>query len=531
MDNNEKHTKTTTSKLKRYGLTILSLFAGLILAGGVIHYSGDMSQQLLAHSQTAPFAYLLNQNQQSGPGGSCGTTGIAGSPSSAQAQCLAKKRPDMCLANSKELCDADREIARIAWKYFEKNYNPETGLYNATNNFRSTTMWDTGSALAATIAARDFGFIDKKDFDDRIMAMFKTLNTMKLFNDEAPNKVYNTKTGAMVDYANKAKPDGIGVSILDLGRLASWLNTLQCMHPRYKTYSKKALERWKYDRLLKDGQMYGLARDEVSKEIKVLQEGRLGYEQYAAKVFRNLGFDMHVAATYNNKFRRDLDIMDVSIAYDKRDPREFGANNYVITESYSMDAQENSIDSENRPLIQNIFNVQQERWKRTGIVTAVSEDNIDRKPWFIYNTILNAGIQWSTINPRGDQFPQYKTVSTKAALSLAVLYPEEEYSQVLLDTIENAYNEDSGWYSGVYEGGLGYNKALTANTNGNIMANMLYKKHGSFYELCSGCKRMIELDSKLIVANRNLPCGTCGISTLKTAKDNAVEEYARKDTD
>ena len=117
-------------------------------------------------------------------------------------------------------------------------------------------MWDTGSAIAATIAAKDFGFIDKKEFDDRIMAMYKTLNTMELFNKEAPNKAYNTKTAKMVDYRNKATPDGIGVSILDLGRLVSWLNTLQCMHPKYKQATKSTIERWDTSRLLKDCLLY-----------------------------------------------------------------------------------------------------------------------------------------------------------------------------------------------------------------------------------------------------------------------------------
>lgn len=520
--------KRRTSGLWGAVLTSLAVVTGVAIAGGVIYLSNFYVVNLNAGAQglaDAPLKYLISDAGKRADKGNCGVEG-----QSSAGACLNRKVADACLSGAKELCEDDLEIARIAWIYFQNNYNPETGLYNSANNYTSTTMWDTGSALAATIAAKDFGFIDQKEFDDRIMAMFKTLNTVKLFNNEAPNKAYNTKTGDMVDYGNKSTPDGIGVSMLDLGRLVSWLNTVQCMHPKYKNIAKKTIDRWDFSRLIKDGQMYGLARDkEDPKKIRVLQEGRLGYEQYTGKVFKTLGFDMSVASTYNNKFRNEVDVMGVPIAHDNRDPREFGANNYVITESYSMDATENGLDAENTKLLKNIFEVQKERWKRTGIVTAVSEDNVDRDPWFLYNSIFNAGIQWSTINPRGNRFNELKTVSTKAALSLAVLFPEDEYSQVLMKKIESAYDLKKGWYSGVYENGIGYNTTATANTNGNIMGNVLYKKYGSFINLCKGCQRIIQLDNPMVKEQKT--CDVCTISKTGTEAEKAQAVYAKSDAD
>ena len=145
--------------------------------------------------------------------------------------CRMQQEANMCRVASGELNEADLEMARIAWKYFENNYNPETGLVNAVNKYPSTTMWDTGSALAAYIAASDFGLIEQKEFDDAMMALLETLSSIELFDGAAPNKVYNTKTRKMVDYGNKVVEKGIGVSVLDLARLISWMNTLQCMHP------------------------------------------------------------------------------------------------------------------------------------------------------------------------------------------------------------------------------------------------------------------------------------------------------------
>jgi len=424
--------------------------------------------------------------------------------------CLIKPQNNSCLAGKGELCEADLQMARIAWKYYENNYNPETGLVNAVNNFPSTTMWDTGSALAATVAAHDFGFIDKKEFDDRITAMMGSLARMKLFNDEAPNKVYHTKTLQMVDYANKPTEYGIGVSALDLARLMSWSRTLSCMHPKYHSGLTKTLSRWKFDRIVKDKQMYGLAMNQFNpEEIKVWQEGRLGYEQYAGKIFQKFGFDTSVAADYNNKFRANTEILGVNIAHDNRDPREWHANNYVLTESYTMDAMELGLDDVNRDLVRNIFEVQKQRWRETGIVTAISEDNIDEEPWFLYNTIYNAGQTWQTTNSSDVSYDHLKTISVKAAISMALLYPEDEYSAVLMNAVESAYDVEKGWYSGIYESGAGYNKVTTANTNGVILSGFLYKKYGSLFPHCQACSRDIELESDLLKEPEVSVCEIC----------------------
>ncbi len=424
--------------------------------------------------------------------------------------CLIQPVENSCRIAKSSLCHGDIEVAKTAWKYFENNYNPETGLVNAVNNYPSTTMWDTGSALAATITANDLGFITNREFDQRIMAMFKTLSSMKLFNDEAPNKVYNTNSIEMVDYGNKVSDKGIGVSILDLARLASWLNTLNCMHPQYHSMVNATLSRWDYSRLFQEGSMYGMSRK--GEKILVLQEGRLGYEQYAAKIFEQLGFDLPVAASYENEFRTNTDILGVSIAHDTRDPRVLGANNYVVTESYAMDAMELGLDGENLPLIRNIFEVQKKRWQETGIVTAISEDNIDQEPWFLYNSIFNSGLAWQTTNSSNTSYDHLKTISVKAALSMALLFPEDEYSQVLTNAVQHAYDPEKGWYSGIYENGSGYNTALTANTNGMIMSTFLYKKYGPLLPHCNHCSRPLKIDTPVLRKNEKEHCEICTVA-------------------
>lgn len=401
--------------------------------------------------------------------------------------CTFGSKLKQCFTPKQTLCEEDMQAAKTAWKYFDNNYQEKTGLFNAANNYPSTTMWDTGSALAATIAAQDFGLISKKEFDDKVTALIKTLVTMRLFNNEAPNKVYNTKTMSMVTYANKVTPDGIGVSVLDMARLISWLETLSCKHPKFKHQVELAIKRWNFDRLIQDGRMISLKRDMKTGEIKEFNEGRLGYEQYAGKIMQRQGHDLSVAATYNNKNRQNVEINGVEIATDNRTPNKFHSNNSVVTESYVMDAIENGYDKENRPLIDNVYEVQKRRWLKDGIVTAVSEDNINKKPYFVYNTIFSGGDTWVAKSSKGAILNAHQTVSTKAAIALAALYPDDPYSAVLIDKIKSAYDPDKGWYSGVYENGEGYNTSTTANTNGVILSSLLYKKYGSTYSVCSRC--------------------------------------------
>lgn len=468
-------------KLKRY----LPLLLGTALGVGVIAWSTSKVEKTAGDRDPSELFAAKSGDEAAG-------------------MCAATKAvKHACFTAKSCLSEEDMKTARIAWKYYENNYQPKTGLVNAADKYPSTTMWDTGSALAATIAAQDFGIITQKEFDDRIVALIKTLSTMTLFNDEAPNKVYNTMSGAMVDYRNQPTEEGIGVSTLDLARLVSWMNTLICKYPKFTNHANQVLSRWKYERLIKNGQMYGLARDAVTKKVRVLQEGRLGYEQYAGKVFKEVGFDQSVAADYNNKFRSGMDIYDVPIAYDSRDPRVLGAYNYVVTESYGLDAMEHGYDDVNIPLVRNIFDVQKERWKRTGIVSAISEDNVDQKPYFIYNTIFTAGLPWNTTTDRGVQYDNLKSVSTKAAMTMVALYPDDEYSQVLKEHVESAYHPDKGWYSGVYENGGGYNKAITANTNGIVLSTLLYKKYGSLFDICNACGRKLELDEKIFERQQN----------------------------
>ncbi len=171
--------------------------------------------------------------------------------------------------------------ARTAWKYFENNYRPETGMVNSVDGFPASTMWDTASYIMALVAAERLELITSELFDQRLSLLLDTLTALPLFESSLPNKSYNTVDASMVDYNNQPTTRGIGWSAIDMGRLLTPFNIIVWSYPSHTEKVRTLLKRWGFKALLGDGQLFGSAIDEKGRTV-FLQEGRIGYEQYAA---------------------------------------------------------------------------------------------------------------------------------------------------------------------------------------------------------------------------------------------------------
>lgn len=121
-----------------------------------------------------------------------------------------------------ELTAAEREIARQAWSYFQRNWNTETGLVNSIDGLPAVTIWDQAGAVAALISARELDIVSETEFNQKIGTMLQTLATMPLYNKELPNRVYNSQTVIPINYDQLDKPQEIGWSAIDIGRMALW---------------------------------------------------------------------------------------------------------------------------------------------------------------------------------------------------------------------------------------------------------------------------------------------------------------------
>lgn len=389
-------------------------------------------------------------------------------------------QPAMEIPAPEPLSKQEMEWAQIAWNYFENNYQESTGLVNSVQGYNATTMWDTASYMMALIGAKKLEIINADEFDNRITSLLSTFETMDLFEDRLPNKSYNTATAEMVNYQNQKTEDGIGWSAIDIGRLLVPLNILVWNHPQHTEEIRAILKRWDFNALQKNGQMYGAAK-ENNDPTAYLQEGRLGYEEYAAKSFTLLGKDVSVALSYVN-YLDFVDIYGTKIPYDSRKPEEFTAHNYVVSEPYILDGIEFGWDRISAEISRRVYKVQENRFEETGTLTAVSEDHIDQAPYFVYNTVFTDGKTWNCITENGQDASQFKSLSTKAVIGWHMLY-RTPYTTKLIKAIEDLYDRDKGWFSGRYEVSNEINTSITCNTNAIILEAICYKKFGKYLKL------------------------------------------------
>lgn len=140
--------------------------------------------------------------------------------------------------------EEELEWARTAWSYFVANEHLKTGLVAAVNKFNSTTLWDEGGYFLAIVSAFRLGAIEEAEAKARLCKAFKSLAKIPLFQDKLPNKVYNTGTLKMTDYANKPTPEGVGWSALDIMRLLSGMLVATQQFPNLTEQAQGVINRW-----------------------------------------------------------------------------------------------------------------------------------------------------------------------------------------------------------------------------------------------------------------------------------------------
>ncbi|MBC7474026.1 MAG: DUF3131 domain-containing protein, partial [Candidatus Sericytochromatia bacterium] len=331
----------------------------------------------------------------------------------------------------------------------------------------------------ALISARRLNIISSEKFDARMSKILITLSSLPLFDNELPNKSYNTSYVKMVDYSNKNTKKGIGWSAIDLSRLIASLYTILLNYPKHDTEVKAILTKYKYNKMIKNGQFYGASIGKDKNNI-YLQEGRLGYEQYAAKAFNLLGFEVNKSLDYETNLKF-IDVYSLQVPADSRDEK-LGGHNYVISEPYILDGLEFGWDQHSAEFANMVYQAQEERYKKENILTAVTEDNLDRSPYFVYNTVYSDGKVWNCIDSNGKDASKFKSISTKAVFGWHSLYGTK-YTDLLMDKIKNNYDPKKGWYSGIYEKDSTPNKSITCNTNAIILESLSYKQFGKLAKL------------------------------------------------
>lgn len=367
------------------------------------------------------------------------------------------------------------EWAKIAWRYFENNIDPASGLANATNDYKSTTMWDTGSFLLAVISAQKIGLIDKKTFDRIIEKALSSLAKLPLFDGKLPNKAYNTKTLSMVDYNNHATDKGLGWSALDIARLFIPLTLLKRKYPKHTEAVDRVISGWRIESMLKEGRLYGAVLGEDGK-IVITQEGRIGYEEYAAKALIAAGYDAFQAWRTDDYIEFQT-VEAIRVPSDSRTVSTHGAQVYTTSEPYILDGLEFGFDTRSRAFSEQIYFAQEERYNNTGIMTAVSEGHVNRKPSFVYSTISGNGNAWAVLTDKGERRDELRFLSTKTVFAYDAIYGTT-YTKKMLDFAFALNTPKGGWLEGYYELTKDVNDVETANTNAIILESVAFRSLG-----------------------------------------------------
>lgn len=365
----------------------------------------------------------------------------------------------------------EQQWARTAWAYFERNVEVTTGLARSVDGFPSATMWDTGSYLLALLSAHDLGLLDKRGFDIRVAKVLASLDQLPLYGKQLPNKSYDVAALRMTDYRNQSTEAGIGWSAIDLGRLLVPLQAIVWRHPVHTPAVRRLLARWDFAPLVREGRLYGMQAGGQGAP-QLVQEGRVGYEQYAARAFPWLGLDTSAAAEWRAHLQQ-VDVQGVTVCADDRQ----GAPVFVTSEPSLLEGLEFGWTRMARECAWRAYRAQEARFRATRIPTAVSEDHVDREPYFVYGTVWSGGKPWATVTDTGADASALRSLSVKAAFGWHALL-RTEYTEGLMREVAALHDPQRGWYAGRYEEGGQANKALAANTNAVVLESLAYIARG-----------------------------------------------------
>ncbi|MEO7457479.1 MAG: DUF3131 domain-containing protein [Gemmatimonadaceae bacterium] len=374
-------------------------------------------------------------------------------------------------ASDDEQTEFMTKSARAAWTCVAREVT-SAGFVGATRNYQYLTVWDMGSGLAAAWSARELGFITPVQYEAFVGRTLGSIEKMPLYDNAAFNRMYSATNGGMVDSKAQPSTKGMGWSALDHGRLLLWLKLVGNDNPAFAARAQAIVTRLDMNRLVKDGYMQG---EEISAKTglhRAYQEGRVGYEQYAAEGFAQWGAKVGGALDFaaNGK---PVVVNGQTIITDAR------GGDVMTSEPFVMMGLELGWNSPTwRNLALAVLAAQEARFKSTGIVTMVSEDAIPVPPaYFYYYLLYHEGKPFVVTTVSGatsDSFPRW--VSAKAAFGYHALAPSD-YTWRALQAVKYGGDSD-GWTAGVFEGTKNPTKTYNLNTAAIVLESAAYMKRG-----------------------------------------------------
>ncbi|WP_051677147.1 DUF3131 domain-containing protein [Maridesulfovibrio frigidus] len=393
---------------------------------------------------------------------------------------------ELVLTQCNILSDRGQLFAEVAWTYFEKNYNTGTGLVNAAENYPYTSVGEIAAYLSAMISAHRMNILDERSFCQRVTKLIEWLNAMELYAGELPNLIYNTNTGRMVGF--DMKPGSAGFSALDIGRLLTWLKVLKSEYPLFAEGIDRAVLRWNFCLAISSDDTLRSGRT-VNGKTEFIYEGRLGWEAYAARGYELWGLNVRSSVPSPLRY---IEIYGYKMPYDPRSSISTGVPVYLTSTPFLLEGMEFGFsdtgmpeghptgdDSLERSEIANgVYKIQEERYRREGIMTARSENGVDKPPYAVIGTITAEGKLWPTISRSGEMNYDLAVFSTRAIFGMWSLWDTEYTNFIMAAAACCFFEEGRGWLEGRYEKNWRINRVIVLETNAMVLESLLHKLTG-----------------------------------------------------
>ncbi|MGQ0815326.1 MAG: DUF3131 domain-containing protein [Gemmatimonadota bacterium] len=362
------------------------------------------------------------------------------------------------------------DAAAAAWKQFNLLWRPRTGLAAATPAYSRLTPWDIGSVIAANFSAYRLGLLSEAGYRKRMGTTLRTLEQMPLYRKAVFHKIYFADNARMVGRNGRATSVGYGWSATDMGRLLNWLRIVAENDPEFRADVQRIVRRVKFGETVANGYLYGGLLGTRGKLWK-FQEGRIGYEQYAAEGYRYWGAPVDSAADLMQN-AQPVDVWGVPVFADKRGLDRLNSEPFILM------GLEIGFTRGMGELARGVLAAQESRYQKTGKITMVSEDAVGIPPYYFYYycVLCNGRTFVVDVAEPGKNLDEPRWVSTKASFGYHALLGTSYTKRALERTM--AAKTSRGWSSGVFERNGKPTETYDINTAAVVLEAALYRKIG-----------------------------------------------------
>ena len=371
--------------------------------------------------------------------------------------------------------------ARAAWAFIDRHSSSETGLVSAQPTWAYPTVWDIASTLAAYHSAHRLGFIDRAQYESRARAVLETMSRARMYNDIAYGRNYDYRTGELIGHDEQPSENGTGFSAIDLGRLLVWLKIIAVDVPELAELASTVANRLDESRIIADGYLRGETLTD-SGRVSEYQEGRIGYEQYAATGFALWGMTPENALSTRSNAGRAT-VLGVPITTDTR------RLDRLTSEPFILAGMEVGWSDDMGALAWQTLAAQARRFEETGQITIASEDAIALAPYYFYYYCVYCSGEEFVINVHspGTQLDEPRWISTKAAFAWHALLPSA-YTWSAVEAVQPALDAQNGWSSGVFEGTGESTQTFALNNSAVILEAAAYRRLGRPFLQAAGTR-------------------------------------------